>query len=632
MESDWFGIGTRGEKMNLLEVENLNVQYRNKNMDNYSLRAPLMEEKAQALNQVSFSMKCGEILGVVGESGSGKSTLARTVAGLLPKSAQYYYDRYKIHAEQKQVAMVFQEPRSYLNPSQKIGNQLVETIRVHTTEKMTRREVKEKAKRLLEQAGLQQPENWLKRYPCELSGGQCQRIALAIAFACEPKLLIADEPTSALDVTAQKQILYRMKQMSQEKGTAILLISHDFAVISALAERVLVMQHGCVVESGMTDEVFYNPQHTYTQSLIQNVMRSSIFYEREKKNKDFLLEINHVWKTYGKQGGIFQGKKSMVPVIKDVSLQIRKGQIYGLLGESGCGKTTLAKLITGLESPLKGEILFQGEKLQSSTEERTWKQIQGIQMVFQDTKGSLDPQYTIKNILLEAFAEKTHTIGNKFSGSEAWKMENTSKKISRILEKVGLSESDLFKYPAELSGGQRQRIGIARALLTEPELLILDEAVSALDVMVQEDILRLLTSIQKETDMTYLFISHDLQIIRRVCDTIGVMYAGEIVEAGNTELIYREPWHPYTKILLDSILNAEPKKAHKKSVIAIERWATKKNTKGCPFVSRCRYAMECCKRESPGQYRFEQRMVSCFLYSEKHAGKRSKGYKMSVQI
>lgn len=622
--------------MNLLEVKNLSVQYHNKNMEQYSLGAPLTKETDRALNQISFSMQYGEILGVVGESGSGKSTLARTIAGLLPKSTQYFYDTYKINAEQKQIAMVFQEPKSYLNPSQKVGTQLVETIRVHATERMNREEIKEKAKRLLEQAGLQQPENWLKRYPHELSGGQCQRVALAIAFACKPKLLIADEPTSALDVTAQKQILCRMKQMSQEKGTAILLISHDFAVISALAERVLVMYHGCIVESGTTDEIFYNPQHAYTRSLIQNAMRRSAFGEDEKQDNSFLLEMNHVWKKYRKSELPFWTKESTFSVIKDVSLQIRRGQIYGLLGESGCGKTTLAKLITGLENPSKGEILFRGEKLQSSIEDRMLEQIQSIQMVFQDTKGSLDPQYTIEKILQEAFVERTHMLQckreNRFSLSDDQKSENVSKHISQVLKKVGLSESDLLKYPAELSGGQRQRIGIARVLLTEPELLILDEAVAALDVTVQEEILQLLTSIQKEKKMTYLFISHDLQIIRRVCDTIGVMYAGQIVETGDTEAIYREPWHPYTKILLDSILNAEPKKAHKKSVIAIERWTTRKNTKGCPFVSRCKYAMECCKRESPGQYQFEQRRVSCFLYSEKHAGKRSKEYKMSGQI
>ena len=622
--------------MNLLEVKNLNVQYQNKNAKRHPFGASLAEEK-RALNQISFSMQYGEILGVVGESGSGKSTLARTIAGLLPKSAQSSYDAYQIHAEQQQIAMVFQEPKSYLNPSQKVGNQLIETIQTHAEKRMTRLEIKEKAKKLLEQAGLQQPENWLRRYPHELSGGQCQRVVLAIAFACEPKLLIADEPTSALDVTAQKQILYRMKQMSQENGTAILLISHDFAVISAIAERVLVMQHGSIVESGATDEIFYNPQHTYTRSLIQNAMRRSRFgEEQETQDSPFLLEINHVWKNYRKPEQTLWAKESTLPVIKDISLHIRKGQIYGLLGESGCGKTTLAKLITGLERSSKGEILFRGETLSSDIKDRTLEQIQSIQMVFQDTKSSLDSQYTIEKILWEAFAGKTHTLQNKwknrFSFADVRKREPASEYISKILQKVGLSESDLLKYPTELSGGQRQRIGIARALLTEPELLILDEAVSALDVTVQEEILQLLTSIQKEKKMTYLFISHDLQIIRRVCDTIGVMYAGQIVETGNVEAIYREPWHPYTKMLLDSILSAEPRKAHKKSTIAIERWTTTKNTKGCPFVSGCRYAMECCKRESPGQYQFGKRKVSCFLYSEKHAGKRSKGYKMSVQI
>lgn len=606
--------------MNLLEVRNLNVQYQNKNDDNKTLDLMESEYKEQAVNQVSFTIRYGEILGVVGESGSGKSTLGKAIAGLLPKSAQSSHETYEIDIGQKQIAMVFQEPKGYLNPSQKIGSQLIETIRTHVSGKIKYTEAKDRAKKLLEQAGLQPSEEWMKRYPHELSGGQCQRVALALAFACKPKLLIADEPTSALDVTIQKQILYRMEQMSYENGTAIFLISHDFSVISALAERVLVMHKGCIVESGTVEEIFYRPKHSYTKLLVQNAMCKSKFGGAKKKEEKKLLEIEHLWKYHAGKGRL--RKNSAIPIIKDISLTIRHGQIFGLLGESGCGKTTLAKLITGLEKPSSGTICLNGSQLMLEIEKRTLEQARSIQMVFQDTKGSLDSKYTIEKILQEIFVMKNEKLQN----------ENASKRISQILQQVGLPDSDRLRYPTELSGGQRQRIGIARALLTEPELLILDEAVSALDVTVQEEILQLLISIQKEKGLAYLFISHDLQVIRRMCDTIGVMYAGQIVETGSTEEIYENPWHPYTKILLDSILDAEPGKERKRSATEIERWTEQRKQEGCAFSSRCRYVMECCKKETPTQYRFGTRTVSCFLYSDGHAGKRNKDYKMGVQI
>ena len=628
--------------MNLLEVKNLSVHYKNYE-ENRKNRAHAIVENVnshhflsheeQAVDQISFTMQYGEILGIVGESGSGKSTLARTIAGLLPHSAQISYDSYQIHAEQKQIAIVFQEPKSYLNPSQRIGRQLMETIQIHTSEKMSYAKRKERAKQLLEQAGLQQPEEWMKRYPHELSGGQCQRVALAIAFACEPKLLIADEPTSALDVTVQRQILSRMKQMSQENGTAILLISHDFGVISMLSEQVLIMQRGKIIETGTVEEIFYEPRHPYTKRLIENAKRKSKLFERGEMDAPPLLDIRHLWKIYGNKQSLFLKNNSVRSALKDISLQIRSGQIYGLLGESGCGKTTLAKLITGLEQPSSGELHFCGYALMSQIEKRTTEQIQGIQMVFQDTKSSLDPQYTVEKILREVFVREKYLVQNKSErGKIIGEDKEISKRISEILQKVGLSEYDRWKYPSEFSGGQQQRIGIARALLADPQLLILDEAVSALDVTVQEEILQLLSTVQKEKKLTYLFISHDLQVIRRMCDVVAVMYAGQIVETGNTEKIYKEPWHPYTKLLLNSILDTEPKLVRKKLAGGIERWTEQRRTNGCPFVSRCRYAMECCKREQPELYQFGEHCVACFLYSEKHAGKRSKGYQMGVQI
>lgn len=620
--------------MSLLEVKNLSVQFQN---------------DIEAVHAVSFCVKRGEIVGIVGESGSGKSTLVRAAAGLLPEHAQSTYDRCNMEGGADKIAMVFQEPTTFLNPTMTVGKQIVECIRVHSQRDSSSglrfgRPDRQKAERelaveLLEQAGVRQAQTWMNRYPFELSGGQCQRAALAIALACEPELLIADEPTTALDVTVQRQILERLKRIAEETNMAVLIVSHDFGVIASLAERVLVMEDGRIVEEGSPEEIFSLPKHPETKKLVEHAKASHSFL-RENHSGESLLCLERISRYYIKRK-LF-GVQKRNEAVRQISLCIRQRETYGLVGESGCGKTTLARLIAGLIEPTEGSLTFRGEKLVPISKGRTKKQIRNIQMVFQDTSASLDPRCTIEASLAEPLAmyEKTVKMSGK-SGSDGKRADTAKERIQEMLCRVGMSPSDGEKYPDTLSGGQRQRIGIARALMSEPQLLVLDEPISALDVSIQEEILELLAEIQREQGLAYLFISHDLEVVRRFSNRIGVMFAGELVETGETRDIYEEPWHPYTKELLESVLGANPKQARKRlRKASAERYPAEKyageshpeTSRGCPYSNRCSYVMDCCRKERPESYRFENREVACFLYSEKHTGKRSERYHMNSQI
>lgn len=557
----------------------------------------------------------------------------RSIAGVLSADAKMTCETLWLREGKRSVSMVFQDPFSYLNPTVKIERQMIETILLHSKsetengQSMKKRRSDEKkaakhhAKILLEMTGIRNPENIMKRYPFELSGGQQQRIVLAIALACEPTLLIADEPTTALDVTVQRQILERLRRIARETHTSVLLVSHDLGVVAALADRILVMQDGKIVESGTTEEIFREPKVAYTKKLVATAKSKQ---KRSRTKADGsnpqLLSAEHLSFQYKR---IHMWKREAVEAVCDVSFSLRKGECYGVVGESGSGKTTLARILTGIITPSEGKIFYQGEQWKSLQEGRSKAQRQKIQMVFQNCAKALDPKQTIKEALMEPL--EIRGDGSR----EAWE-----ERVLKMLQKVGLDASVCEKYPGELSGGQQQRIGIARALILEPELLVLDEPVSALDVTVQEQILQLLGKLQEEQDLTYFFISHDLNVVRRICDRIGVLYGGNLVESGRAEEVYKEPWHPYTKELMLSTLDPDPKKMRRKRT-ALQSVGTsdpEERSVGCPYAKRCGYTMECCKHEKPELYQFEDREVACFLYSEQYTGKRSKEYRMASQI
>lgn len=611
--------------MSLLNVQNLTVQFYNKS------------EIHEAVRNVSFSVEFGEIVGIAGESGSGKSTVMRAVMGLLPDGAEASFERCEIAGGRQKAAMVFQDPMTYLNPSVTVGRQLKETIQVHYRRKAKRmktdsrdgenrsmrkrlseNELESRALELLDMAGIRKGKERMRQYPFELSGGLRQRVVLAIALACEPELLIADEPTTALDVTVQRQILERLRRISAEMNMAVLLVSHDLGVIAALADRVLVMKDGQIVEAGSAGDIFYAPEIEYTKELLRSAAGKSALVGKMVSDRE-TLKIEKITKKFRIAAGMFYKKENNA--VNNVSIRIYEGETFGLVGESGCGKTTLARIVTGLLEPDSGALHYKGVPFPSLKKGRTKEQTRKIQMVFQDCSASLDPRCTVREILKEPLRiHKTEDPGE-------W-----DEQIEDMLVHVGLQKKDADKYPHAFSGGQRQRISIARALMPEPELLVLDEPVSALDVTIQGQILQMLRQIQKEKGISYLFISHDLSVVRRMSSRIGVMFAGGFVETGKTKQVYEDPWHPYTKELLAAELSPEPKMAKKRISSVTEETEEPARKASCPYAPRCGYVMECCRKERPGLYQFGDREVACFLYSEEHTGKRSAGYRMTSQI
>ena len=556
----------------LIEVKNLSVDFKTD------------EAVVKAVRDISFNIPKGKTVGLVGESGSGKSVTALSIMRLIPEppgsisGGEVFLDKEDIlklpeprmrKIRGNRISMIFQEPMSSLNPVFTVGNQISEALILHRD--MNKKEALEETIRLLAQVEVDNPSERVKSYPHQLSGGQRQRVMIAMAIACNPDLLIADEPTTALDVTIQKQIMELLKNLQKKYSMSVLFITHNLGLISEIADEVLVMYKGCIVEKNTTSEIFKNPSHPYTKGLIacrptldkdsrrlpvmddyMDEQGKALEPDKEKwgtktvkqlSSKEVLLEVKNLKKYFPLKKTLFGKVQSWVKAVDDVSFVIRKGETLGLVGESGCGKTTLGRVILKLLSATEGDVKYQGQNVMNLS----WKEMKPLrrkmQVIFQDPYSSLNPRMTIGSAIMEPMV--IHNLGED--------KKERIKKTERLLERVGLRVDMLNRYPHEFSGGQRQRICIARALAVQPEFIICDESVSALDVSIQSQIINLLLDLQDEMDLTYIFISHDLAVVKFISDEVCVMNKGKIVEKNTSFDIYKNPKEDYTKRLLHSI-------------------------------------------------------------------------------
>ncbi|AJQ92197.1 ABC transporter ATP-binding protein [Gynuella sunshinyii] len=550
----------------LLKVENLKVDFK------------LEDGKLfHALKSISFEVPENTTVALVGESGSGKSVTSMALLGLLPKSNTIIDPDSKIEfngnnilklsktalrrLRGSDIAMIFQEPMSSLNPVFTIGNQIIETLMLHKS--LSRKAARARTIELLNEVGLPDPENRINAYPHELSGGQQQRVMIAMAVACEPKLLIADEPTTALDVTIQKQILELLAQMQKRHGMSVLFITHDLGVVAEFADEVVVMRHGSICEQGSIETIFSDPQHSYTKALlncrpsltsrpqrlavIDDFLQDKPYVpppERHRgyqPNGDIVLDVVGLSKHFRIKTGLFSHQD--LKAVDNVSFQLQRGKTLGIVGESGSGKSTVGLTLMRLHPFTAGHAYFDGQEILRMPAEDFKHLKPRIQIIFQNPYASLNPRFTVGQILMEPML--LHHIGEN--------RQQRKQLAEELLEKVGLPDSAFHRYPHEFSGGQRQRIAIARCLTLKPEILICDESVSALDVSVQAQVLNLLQDLQDEYNMSYLFISHDLSVVKHISDQIMVMQQGKVVEIGDPDNLYSNPQQPYTRKLISSV-------------------------------------------------------------------------------
>ena len=574
----------------LLEIKNLHTEFTTE------------EAIVKAVKGVSFDLKRGETIGIVGESGSGKSVTSLSIMRLLSKAGRISSGEILFHPNENStvdlakipenelrkfrgndIAMIFQEPMTSLNPVIKCGDQVAEALIIHKD--LSKKVAREKTIALFEKVKLPRPEQLYDSYPHQISGGQKQRVMIAMAMSCDPSILIADEPTTALDVTVQATILELMKQLQQEKNMGMLFITHDLGVIADIADKVVVMYKGCVVENGTVEQIFNNPQHPYTKGLLacrpplhkrlkqlptikdfMNENSDGTFTEisqsvneslnnlevsateiaaqrKEIYSRNPILKVEQLCTWFPIRKGVFGKVNGHIKAVDEISFDVYPGETLGLVGESGCGKTTLGRSIIRLIEPTSGKVIFKGEDFASLSGSHLRRMRKNIQIIFQDPYSSLNPRMTIGNAIIEPM--QVH----KMHGSD----EARQRKVIELLERVNMSASHYNRYPHEFSGGQRQRICIARALALEPEFIICDESVSALDVSIQAQVLNLLNELKRDFNFTYIFISHDLSVVKFMSDRMIVMNKGKIEEMGDPEEIYYHPKTDYTKRLIAAI-------------------------------------------------------------------------------
>ncbi len=523
---------------------------------NLTVDLPPGMERTHAVKNISFDLHAGEILCIIGESGSGKSVTASTIMGLLSpvikvSSGEIHFKGMDILAAREDkirplrgqaVSIIFQDPLSALNPLMTIGDQIAEVLEAHGYGTPETR--KTKVLDLLEEVGLPDPPLMRLQYPFRLSGGQRQRVMIAMALALDPDVLIADEPTTALDVTTQAQILELIRKIQKRKNMSVMFITHDFGVVAEIADRVVVMEKGYLVEQGRADQVLVNPVHPYTQRLVAAVPRMRSTERSVSEEAPVVLKVENLEKEYRSSGSFFR-KARIVKAVNGVSFELHKGQTLGIVGESGSGKSSLGRVLLKLLEADGGSICFDGRDI-AAMDETTFRSLRPyIQMIFQDPFASLNPRHTIGRIL---------TVGPVAHGMA---VHEARIKALGILKLVGLDEQAYDRYPHEFSGGQRQRIGIARALMFDPVVLVADEAVSALDVSIQAQVLELLARVQAEMKVAMIFITHDLRVASQICDDVLVMHKGTVVEQGPPTKIFRSPAHPYTRKLVAAIRGAD---------------------------------------------------------------------------
>jgi peptide/nickel transport system ATP-binding protein len=652
--------------MSLLEVRDLHTEIRRGH------------DIVRPVDGTSFDVAPGETVGLVGESGCGKTMTGMSIMGLLPPGGHIASGSIRLGGREltslsapdmrkvrgSEVGMVFQDPMTSLNPTMTIGNQIAEAVRLHR--KVSKAVALDRAAEVLGLVGMPRPASRLGDYPHQLSGGMRQRVMIALALACEPRLLIADEPTTALDVTIQAQILDLLGELRNRLGMGILLVTHDLGVIAGRADRVLVMYAGRIVESGETKALFAEPRHPYTEALLASIPKLdqdkndalqsipglppdladppagcrfaprcryatdfcrendpdlspdqdgqsyACFFPRSASSRELItfrpadaasaraadervagetiLQVRGVHKEFGLGGGVFRGVAGSVKAVSGVSFDVAAGETFALVGESGCGKTTLGRLIVSLEKPTSGDIRFGGTTLSSLSGRQLRRQRRNIQLMFQDSAAALDPRMDIGASLEEPL--NVQRIGDR---------KARKARVAELMDQVGLPSHALNRHPHEFSGGQRQRIGIARALALNPRLIVADEPVSALDVSIQSQVLNLMKSLQADLGLTYVVISHDLSVVKYLADRVGVMYLGKLVEVGSAWQIYRHPAHPYTDLLLKAIPEPDPVKEAAQLRLAPvgELPSAIDPPSGCRFRTRCPRAQEICAVEEP---------------------------------
>ena len=542
-------LGHQSTDMALLSVNNLKIYFHTRN------------GVVKAVDDVSFSVDSGETLAIVGESGSGKSVTCYSLLDLLPKppaviegGSALFDDEDLLTCTRERmrqlrgnhIAMIFQDPMTSLNPFLTIGEQLIEPLIYHPekSQRLNRKAAREEAINLLDEVGIDNPNGRFNSYPHEFSGGMRQRVMIAMALINKPRLLICDEPTTALDVTIQAQILNLIKKLQKTRDVAVIFISHDLGVVAGIADKVLVMCDGQTQDHSTTQEVFYNSTSDYTKKLLSAIPKGAKTRARDAQKGSSLIEVNKV-KIYFKD--FSNSSETLVKAVDNVSFNINKGEIFGLVGESGSGKSTLGRSILRLVPLTAGSVHYSNTEISALEPNQLMRWRPKLQMIFQDPYASLNPRMTVYETLAEPLLY--HAIADK---------KTVAKQVQQLMDDVGLDRSSVLKYPHEFSGGQRQRIAIGRAIATKPEFIVADEPVSALDVTIQAQILELILNLVEKHDLTMLFISHDLSVIRSICDRVAVMQKGNLVEVNETEKLWAKPKTAYTQELLNAIPTADP--------------------------------------------------------------------------